>query len=271
MTTGFWLPMLTKAVATALLVVSASALAEALGPFWGALIGSLPISAGPAYVFLAMQHGPDFVAASALSSLAGNAATGLFLIVYAMRAGRMRLWPGLAVAVGTWLAASQATRLIGWTPGTALALNAAVYGAGFVLVRSVERAPEPIRPALKRPWFELPARGLGSRHLRFRRGARQFGARAGSNGDCGGVPARLHQPAGDRTCPDRRRRGRPACSRRLARHAGLWPGAASAPFGHPRLGCGSRADDRVVGVSLLVRRPARAQAADGLNSRWSGR
>ncbi len=152
--------MLIKAVATALLVVAASALAEALGPFWGALIGSLPISAGPAYVFLAMRHDPDFIAASALSSLAGNAATGLFLIVYAMRAGRMRLWPGLAVAVGTWLAASQATRLTGWTPVTALALNAAVYSAGFVLVRRVERAHVPVRPALKRHWFELPARGV---------------------------------------------------------------------------------------------------------------
>lgn len=156
----FWAPVLVKAVATALLVVSASALAEALGPFWGALIGSLPISAGPAYVFLAMQHGADFVAASALSSLAGNAATGLFLIVYARWAGRMRLWPGLAVAVSAWLAASQATRLTGWTPVTALALNAVVYSAGFVLVRAAERAPVEMRPALKRRWFELPARGL---------------------------------------------------------------------------------------------------------------
>jgi hypothetical protein len=160
MTTAFWLPMLIKAVATAVLVVSASALAEAAGPFWGGLIGSLPISAGPAYVFLAMQHDAEFIAASALSSLAGNAATGSFLIVYAMWAGRLRLWPGLALAVGTWLAASQVTRHIGWTPVTAVAANLVVYSAGFVLVRRVERAPFEIRPALQRSWFELPARGL---------------------------------------------------------------------------------------------------------------
>jgi hypothetical protein len=160
MTAPFWLPMLTKAAATALLVVSASVLAEAVGPFWGALIGSLPISAGPAYVFLAMQHDAGFIAASTLSSLAGNAATGSFLIIYALRAGRMRLWPGMAMAVATWLAASQVTRHLGWTPVTAVGLNAAVYSAGFVLVRRVERIPVASRPALKRPWFELPARGL---------------------------------------------------------------------------------------------------------------
>ncbi len=107
-----------------------------------------------------MQHDPDFIAASALSSLAGNAATGLFLIVYAVRSGRMRLWPGMAVALAAWLAGSQVTRYMGWSLVTALALNAAVYSTGLVLVRGVERTPVPIRPALKRPWFELPARGL---------------------------------------------------------------------------------------------------------------
>src|SRR5215470_1720523 len=89
MTAALWLPPLVRALATGLLVASASAVAEAFGPFWGALIASLPVSAGPAYVFLAMQHGAEFVAASALSSFAANAATGLFLIVYGVLGGRM--------------------------------------------------------------------------------------------------------------------------------------------------------------------------------------
>ena len=80
-----WLPPLVRALATALLVVSASAVAETLGPFWGALIASFPVSTGPAYVFLAMRHGMDFVAASALSSFAANAANGLFLIAYGVQ------------------------------------------------------------------------------------------------------------------------------------------------------------------------------------------
>jgi hypothetical protein len=80
MAATLWLPLVAKALATALIVVSASVAAEALGPVWGAIIASLPVSAGPAYVFLAMQHGPDFVATSTLNSAAANAATGLFLI-----------------------------------------------------------------------------------------------------------------------------------------------------------------------------------------------
>jgi hypothetical protein len=155
-----WLPALIKALATALVVVFASAIAEAFGPFWGALIASLPVSAGPVYVFLAMQHGADFVAASALSSCAANAATGLFLIVYAGLTQRLSPWRCLAVAVSAWLVGSLATQQIDWTPATALVLNLVVYGCGFIV-------PSPARVAgvapvvrVRRRWFDLPVRAV---------------------------------------------------------------------------------------------------------------
>ncbi|MDR3534849.1 MAG: hypothetical protein P4L90_30330, partial [Rhodopila sp.] len=128
-----WVSMLIKAVSTALVVVFASVLAEAMGPLWGALIASLPVSTGPAYVFLAMQHDGDFVAASALSSFAANAATGVFLIVYALGAKRPSSWRGLAVALAIWLAASLLVRQIVWTPVTATLLNLIVYGSGVMV------------------------------------------------------------------------------------------------------------------------------------------
>lgn len=157
---AFWLPMLVKALATGLLVVTASAVAEALGPFWGALIASLPVSAGPAYVFLAMQHGADFVAASALSSFAANAATGLFLIVYSFVAPRMPPWRGLAIAVTVWLTASLAIHQVEWTPSSAAVLNLAVYGLGFALTARIRRPdPTPIT-ATRRRRFDLPVRAL---------------------------------------------------------------------------------------------------------------
>src|SRR5262249_22501411 len=105
MTAMLWLPLVAKASATALIVISASVAAEALGPVWGANIASLPVSAGPAYVFLAMQHGPDFVATSALNSAAANAATGLFLIVYGNLAGRVPPGRCLCIAIIVWLVA----------------------------------------------------------------------------------------------------------------------------------------------------------------------
>jgi hypothetical protein len=57
-----------KIVLTAAIVVAAATASERAGPLLGALILTLPIGAGPSYVFLALQHDPDFIAASALVS-----------------------------------------------------------------------------------------------------------------------------------------------------------------------------------------------------------
>jgi hypothetical protein len=159
MLTLVWIPILAKAVTTALLVVVASALAEALGPLWGALVASLPVSAGPAY-FLAMQHGDAFVAASALSSAAANAATGLFLIVYAIRASKTSLWTSLTTAIIAWLIGSLLIRQITWTPTTAALLNLLIYSTGFILLRGKNTPTDrPAIPATRR-WFDLPLRAI---------------------------------------------------------------------------------------------------------------
>jgi hypothetical protein len=152
------LPILIKAVSTVLLVIVASSLAEALGPFWGALVASLPVSAGPAYVFLAMQHDADFLAAAALRSCAANAATGVFLIVYARLVGRLRSWRGLGVSVAVWLALSLAMRWVVWTPVTASVLNLAVYGIGFRLLPGVATVAAGGVDVAPNRWFDLPVR-----------------------------------------------------------------------------------------------------------------
>jgi hypothetical protein len=153
-----WLSLAAKALATALIVVTASTAAEALGPVWGAIIASLPVSAGPAYVFLAMQHGPAFVAASALNSAAANAATGLLLTTYARLAGRMSPWRGLTLAVAIWLAASIALQQVTWTTGLAAALNVVVYGLGMTFVSRHKTADAVPAGPLRRRWFDLPLR-----------------------------------------------------------------------------------------------------------------
>ena len=51
---------------SALIVVLASLAVERTGPVIGALIATLPVAGGPAYVFLAMEHGPEFIAAGTL-------------------------------------------------------------------------------------------------------------------------------------------------------------------------------------------------------------
>src|SRR5580693_5553967 len=116
-----------KIVLTAAIVVGAAMATERAGPLLGALIVTLPISAGPAYVFLALQHGPDFIAASALGSLGVNAANGVFGLVYVVLAQRRGLVVSVASALAVWIAIAVAFRAIEWTLIRALLLNVAVY------------------------------------------------------------------------------------------------------------------------------------------------
>ena len=73
---------------TAAFVVSASIITERSGPVIGALVATLPISAGPSYVFLALDHNAAFIAESALASLPINAATILLGLIYVVLAQR---------------------------------------------------------------------------------------------------------------------------------------------------------------------------------------
>ena len=158
MTAMVWGAILVRAGATAALVVFAAALAEALGPFWGALIASLPISVGPSYVFLSFQHDADFLAASALGSFAANAVTGLFLITYGFMARKAGLWRSLGVACAMWLAGSLVVRQIAWSPAGALVANLAVFLVGFRLLDPRYAAGMAPGAVARRRWFDIPVR-----------------------------------------------------------------------------------------------------------------
>lgn len=137
--TAIWLAALVRALIAGGVVVLASALAELLGPVWGSLIISLPVTAGPVYVFMALEHDAAFIAGAALNGFAANAATGLFLFVYAKRAGRRGLAGTLGPAALAWFAAAVPISAIGWTPLTALLLNMTVFGAAFLLTRPISQ------------------------------------------------------------------------------------------------------------------------------------
>ena len=64
-----------KMAVTAVFVVAASLIAERSGPLIGAMIATLPIAAGPSYVFLALDHDAQFLAQSTITSLASHSAT----------------------------------------------------------------------------------------------------------------------------------------------------------------------------------------------------
>src|SRR5437660_10946761 len=116
----FWLELATKMAVTAAFLVAATAIAERAGPLVGGLVATLPISAGPVYLFLSLDHDASFIAASALASLAANAVTGLFALVYILVAQIRGPLASLVVALGFWLTAILLVRRFEWTPVAAL-------------------------------------------------------------------------------------------------------------------------------------------------------
>src|ERR1700748_393847 len=95
----FWYGLALKMVLTATVVVVTSVVVERTGPFIGALIAALPTAAGAAYVILAIQHPPSFIAGSAVGSMAIGAAVAIFAAVYAVLAQRHGLLFSLGLSL----------------------------------------------------------------------------------------------------------------------------------------------------------------------------
>ena len=87
----------------------------ARGAAIGAIVATFPVAAGPAYVFVALDHDFAFIAASAIGSIAAHAATAVFSLVYIVLAQRN----GTAVSVGgavlVWFIVAFLLRSVPWT------------------------------------------------------------------------------------------------------------------------------------------------------------
>src|SRR2546423_5551997 len=112
---------------TAAFVVSASIITERSGPVIGALVATLPISAGPAYVFLALDHDAAFIAEGALASLPINAATIFLGLTYVVLAQRQSAIVSCLGAVTVWIAVASIIRSVHWTLAGGLIANAIAY------------------------------------------------------------------------------------------------------------------------------------------------
>jgi hypothetical protein len=101
LSTGLALLPLKMALA-ACVVVSCSMLAERAGPLMAAMIATLPISLGPVLVFLALDHGPDFIAGAALGTMNANATHASFVLSYVLLAQRHGVVVSLGGALAIW-------------------------------------------------------------------------------------------------------------------------------------------------------------------------
>src|SRR5271167_3409187 len=156
----FWYGLVFKMAMTAAIVVVASVAVERSGPFLGALIAALPTAAGAAYVILAIEHPPAFIAASAVGSMAIGAAVAIFAVVYAVLAQRHGLVPSLGLSLLAWFACAALLRQVSWTPFGALVLNAAVYAVTIPLSWRFRSSAPPKK--FLRTRYDIPLRALAA-------------------------------------------------------------------------------------------------------------
>ena len=153
----FWLSLGLKMAVTAGFVIGAAMVAERAGPAIGALVATLPIAAGPAYVFVALDHDAAFISQSAIGSIAAHAATGVFSLAYVLLAQRCSVAISVGGAIAVWFVVAFALRSVPWTFLGVAAANLATYAVCIVLT---ERYRHVRMPPIGRRWYDLPLRAV---------------------------------------------------------------------------------------------------------------
>jgi uncharacterized membrane protein (GlpM family) len=153
----FILSLVAKMTVTALFLVGATFTAERAGPVVGGMISTLPISAGPAYVFLSLDHDVSFISAAALGSFVINSAICVFALTYAALAQRCRLATSVGIGLVVWFAFAAILRLFAWTTTTAILFNIVVFAICLVVGNRFRHAKMPLAT---RRWYDIPLRAV---------------------------------------------------------------------------------------------------------------
>ncbi|MFK4387065.1 hypothetical protein [Bradyrhizobium sp. USDA 223] len=151
----FLLFLLLRMAIAAAFVVTASIITERSGPVIGALIATLPVSAGPSYVFLAIDHDAAFVAQGALASLPVNAATILMCLTYVVLSQRHTLVVSCGSAFAVWIGMASIIRQFDWSLAAGLAANLIAFGICIPLLARYRHAKMPL---VTRRWYDVPMR-----------------------------------------------------------------------------------------------------------------
>jgi hypothetical protein len=151
----FALSLILRMAIAAAFVVSASFIAERSGPVIGALVATLPISAGPSYVFLAMDHDAAFIAQGALASLPVNAATIFLGLTYVLLAQRHGLLVSVGAALAVWFVLAGLLRSLELSLTGGLIANAIAFA---ICVPLLQRYTKVKMPLITRRWYDVPFR-----------------------------------------------------------------------------------------------------------------
>jgi hypothetical protein len=153
----FALTLIAKMAVTAGFVVAATVAAERAGPLVGGLVATLPLGAGPVYVFLALDHGARFIAASAVNSLAINNVNVIFALVYALLAQTQPLAVSLPAALVAWFVLAYGVHVVQWSLLSAGLTNIVVIAACIALARPLRHVRI---PPVRTYWYDLALRAV---------------------------------------------------------------------------------------------------------------
>lgn len=142
----------------ATIVVSVSLIAEKSKPFIAAMLATLPISGGPALVFIALDHDDIFLHGSLIGAMLANIAAGLYCLAYGFAARRFSAAPSIAIALSGWAVSGLVLRQFEWNVPLALLATFLIYAALIPASRQFLAAPMPAVPP--RAWYAIPLRAL---------------------------------------------------------------------------------------------------------------
>lgn len=140
------------------IVVFASVIAERSRPFIAAMVATLPVSAGPALVFLALDHDDSFVFDTLIGAMVTNVATAAYSLAYVVAAQTRGTILSLVAAFAGWALSGLALRQIGWTLPLGLVATFVVFGISIPLAKKFALNARTIAPP--RAWFAIPLRAL---------------------------------------------------------------------------------------------------------------
>jgi hypothetical protein len=103
----FFAGFMIKTLFTGMILLAASLAAERAGVLIAAIIVTLPLNAGPGFLFVALDTTPDFLARGGQASFTATLAVHTFTTAFAWASGRLKgFWLIWAVALVAWLVVS---------------------------------------------------------------------------------------------------------------------------------------------------------------------
>ncbi|NMT64455.1 hypothetical protein [Marinobacter orientalis] len=150
--------LLTKLIATAIVVIGVSVSVGKLGPRLGGILAGTPIILGPGYFFMLQEWPTEFIQEAALATLHALIATLLFSIIFVLTAKKLGALASLGLATLAWIPAAY---LCSFIPG-GVVVAVVIYGVVLLSAEAIKRALalKKSRVVAVSGWFDVVLRGL---------------------------------------------------------------------------------------------------------------